>query len=88
MQPTELRRRRESLRLTQAQLAAYLEVSRNTITRWEAGTLTIARPHILRAMLDLAEDDPAVAALRDTAPRRGRPPKPRPDESRHPSTTH
>lgn len=41
MTPTDLRSLRLALRLTQAQLAQRLEVSRNTVQRWECGTSRI-----------------------------------------------
>ena len=36
-----LKKKRKDLRMTQAELAAKLGVSRNTINRWEAGTIKI-----------------------------------------------
>jgi DNA-binding transcriptional regulator YiaG len=41
MTPTDLRSLRLALRLTQAQLASKLAVSRNTVQRWECGTSRI-----------------------------------------------
>ena len=52
MTPDELRRRRDEAGLTQAGLAARLDVAPNTVARWERGELTIARPAMVAAMLD------------------------------------
>ncbi len=43
MEGTELRKRREELRLTQTALAEILEVKPNTVTRWENGVLPISK---------------------------------------------
>lgn len=51
MTPDNLRATRQRLRLTQAELAEYLGVARNTVTRWEAGTLRLARPQMIAALL-------------------------------------
>jgi transcriptional regulator with XRE-family HTH domain len=47
----ELLARRKSLGLTQSELAERLGVASNTVARWERGELTIARPEMLRVML-------------------------------------
>jgi transcriptional regulator with XRE-family HTH domain len=39
----ELRRRRERLKMTQAELARRLDVQRVTVTRWENGQTAIPR---------------------------------------------
>jgi predicted ATPase/DNA-binding XRE family transcriptional regulator len=44
LSPDELRRRRRALSLTQADLAAVLDVSANTVARWERGELHVGRP--------------------------------------------
>ena len=44
LEPTELRRRRRALGLTQADLANRLAVSANTVARWERGELRVGRP--------------------------------------------
>ncbi len=51
MQPAELLARRRSLGLTQVELAERLGVAANTVARWERGELTIARPQMLKVML-------------------------------------
>lgn len=62
MTPAELRKRREKLGLTQAQLAAYLDVAQSAISQWESGARAVLWPHALRVLLDLAEDDPELKA--------------------------
>lgn len=47
----ELRREREALGMTQAELGAALDVPGNTISRWERGTVPILRPRMLRLAL-------------------------------------
>ena len=39
----ELKKRRNALELTQAQLAELLDVKPNTVTRWENGVLVVPR---------------------------------------------
>lgn len=43
MTPSELKQTRQALNLTQAQLAAQLQVGRNTVARWEMGEVPISR---------------------------------------------
>ena len=52
MTPTELREFRKQLALSQAGLAAVLEVPANTIARWERGVVTIRHPRVLRLALE------------------------------------
>ncbi len=60
MHHTELASRRRSLRLTQRELAERLSVHPNTVARWERGELTIERPQMIKAMLDVIEGDLAA----------------------------
>ena len=56
MNPSELRAKRQLLRMSQVALANALGVSSNTIARWERGEMKIARPHVLKsAMKNLVE---------------------------------
>ena len=57
MHCSKLRQRRRALRLSQEDLAQRLGVTKNTVARWERGELTIARPRMLRVMLDHLADD-------------------------------
>ncbi len=57
MHHTELASRRRSLGLTQAELAARLDVHPNTIAQWERGDRPITRPNILRLALQALEDE-------------------------------
>lgn len=59
--PAELRDRRVKLGLTQAALATRLDVTANTVARWERGELAIARPQLVRAMLHQLEEEHASA---------------------------
>ncbi len=43
MEGKELKKRREKLGLTQTKLAEMLDVKQNTVYRWEAGKLPIAK---------------------------------------------
>lgn len=52
MTGADLARRRHALSMTQAQLAAHLQVARETLARWEIGEDRIARPNMIVAMLD------------------------------------
>ena len=66
MHPTELVSRRRRLRVTQAQLAAYLGVDVSTVARWEQGRRAI--PGMVRPLLHLAEQLPVsewTAAVED-----------------------
>ena len=52
MHHSELRSRRTKLGLTQAQLAAFLELTPNQVARMERGERPIERSHVLRWLLD------------------------------------
>jgi non-specific serine/threonine protein kinase len=64
MTPEELASRRKALRLSQAALGEVLGVPRNTIARWERGSMRIARPGWLEAALHRLES----ATASDTRP--------------------
>jgi transcriptional regulator with XRE-family HTH domain len=49
--PQELRERRRRLGLSQRELAEHLEVTHETISRWERGALNIQAPRMLRLAL-------------------------------------
>jgi transcriptional regulator with XRE-family HTH domain len=51
----ELRQRRERLGLSQAQLAAALGTTQNTISRWELNEITIEKPQMLAWALEAIE---------------------------------
>lgn len=51
----ELRARRVALGLSQEALARRLDVSMNTVARWERGALHPAHPRMLQALLDVIE---------------------------------
>jgi DNA-binding XRE family transcriptional regulator len=76
---TELRARRRALGLTQAGLAAELDMSANTVARWERGELQIGHPRRVLHRLEQLERgsarDDHDAAMRATAGR--------PDMSQH-----
>lgn len=55
-----LRRRRERLGLTQAQLAEAMGVTWNTVARWETGQRRI--PKIASILLRYLESDPRIKA--------------------------
>ncbi len=55
----DLQSRRNSLRLSQAQLAERLGVSANTVARWERGELVIAHPRMLDMALRKIEEEAA-----------------------------
>jgi transcriptional regulator with XRE-family HTH domain len=77
MDPQELRRRRLGLGLSQRQLAARLDVSHETISRWERGALNIAAPgmlHLALAALEQATTPPPLPCLAPRAPLGGRRP--------------
>lgn len=48
MTPEEFRTERERLGLSQVELGAAFEKSRNTIARWERGEMAIQHPAIVR----------------------------------------
>ncbi len=52
MTAAEIRRRRDELGLTQAQLGAALDVHPNTVAKWERGEQTPEHPKMLRLALD------------------------------------
>lgn len=64
MTPDQYRKQREKLGLTQAGLAAELEVTRETVNRRESGEQPITR-----------EAELAIRSLRPRAPKRGRGPQ-------------
>jgi non-specific serine/threonine protein kinase len=68
LSPTELRARRRALGLTQAFLAAELDVSANTVARWERGELQIGRPR--RVLRRLERLERGSAHHRQAPPRR------------------
>ncbi|MCA1648430.1 MAG: LuxR C-terminal-related transcriptional regulator [Chloroflexi bacterium] len=68
MTPAELRGRRRALGLTQANLAAVLDVSANTVARWERGELRVGRPGRVARCLEQLERRPAEPALDPRAP--------------------
>jgi len=80
MQGPELRRRRLALGLSQAELATELEVTKNTVARWERDEVAIRHPGMLRACLEDIEAeharriqvDPEYARARARGPRPGR----------------
>lgn len=53
----QLRKRRERLGLTQAQLGIALKRPANTIARWERGEVTIPQGGVLRFILDHLDRD-------------------------------
>lgn len=53
----ELRKRRERLGLSQAELGVALKRPRNTIARWERGEVNIESPGVLRFILDHLDRD-------------------------------
>ncbi len=55
--PAEIRRRREALGVTQKQLAALLDVSESTVSRWETGSQIQQRAmdKLLRGFFDVPE---------------------------------
>ena len=57
LQPTEIRSQRESLNLTQKELARYLQIAEGTLSRWETGAQIQQRSmdKLLRLFFDLAE---------------------------------
>jgi predicted transcriptional regulator len=60
--PAELRGRRRVLGLTQADLAAVLDLSANTVARWERGELRVGRPGwVVRRLEQLERRAPKLA---------------------------
>jgi transcriptional regulator with XRE-family HTH domain len=55
MDGQELRRRREALGLSQADLGRLLGVMQNTVSRWELGLVVIRHPKILALALEAIE---------------------------------
>lgn len=55
----DLKRRREAIPLTQAQLAERLGTSQQTVTRWETGAQRIERPKTLALALTALERESA-----------------------------
>jgi transcriptional regulator with XRE-family HTH domain len=55
MDSKELRQRRESLGLTQGELAKLLGVSLNTVSRWELGSMKIRSPGAIALALSHLE---------------------------------
>lgn len=51
MDGMELREKRTAMGLTQKQLAEHLDVSENTVARWERGEMEIAQPSMLALAL-------------------------------------
>ena len=62
--PAEIRRRREALGLTQKELAAYLQISESTLSRWETGAQVQQRcmDRLLRGFFDVKEFRQYLAA--------------------------
>jgi transcriptional regulator with XRE-family HTH domain len=63
--PTELRTRRHILGLTQRELAVVLQVSANTVARWERGELRVGDPEHLICRLDRLQRRAAGSANAD-----------------------
>src|SRR5579864_81978 len=70
MLPTDLRKQRLRLHLSQAALAEALGVARNTVARWERSELTIQHPELIRMSLDRLAREEHLATDKQ---RRGRP---------------
>ena len=76
--PAELRARRRALGLTQAGLAAALDVSANTVARWERGELRAGHPgRVLRRLERLEQRRPGTAPAGPARAARPRPAGPR-----------
>jgi DNA-binding transcriptional regulator YiaG len=66
--PQELRERRLRLALSQRELAARLDVTTETVSRWERGALNVQAPSMLRLALDALEhEQQKVAQLTSSA---------------------
>lgn len=57
VQTDRLRELRESLGLTQSDIARHMEVAPSQVSRWESG-LRRPRPNRIRALLELLEVEP------------------------------
>ncbi len=57
MTPAELKRRRERMNLSQAELGLALDVPANTIARWERGVVEMRYPLVLRKLLGYLDED-------------------------------
>jgi predicted ATPase/DNA-binding CsgD family transcriptional regulator/DNA-binding XRE family transcriptional regulator len=64
MDAAELKRAREALGLTQAELAAALGVAPNTLARWERGTLKIRHPGFVELALERVRADSGATPRR------------------------
>lgn len=64
----ELKRQREALGLSQAQLARHLAVATNTIARWERGELKVEHPGMLSLALDALRQQNSVLSQRTMQP--------------------
>src|ERR1700694_5497794 len=73
--PAQLRGRRRALGLTQADLAAVLDVSANTVARWERGELRVGRPGRVVRYLERLERRPSGLAADPRPPATAVPPK-------------
>lgn len=70
MNGQKLKETREKLGLSQAKLGEWLEVSSNTIARWERGEVPITHPKMLHLAMKaieigLSQNSPALKALQD-----------------------
>jgi predicted ATPase/DNA-binding XRE family transcriptional regulator len=81
--PAEIRGRRRALGLTQADLAAVLDVSANTVARWERGELRVGRPGLVVRCLERLERRPPEGVTARRAPATNAPIKVRRSGTRH-----
>src|SRR6266851_2777225 len=65
LSPSALRARRRTLQLTQAELGMALQVTANTVARWERGELRIGRPERVLSALQRIE---GVSSRRNNLP--------------------